>query len=83
ATIRMAHAFDDKFAAKVSFSYLKGEEWHATDYRNTTGIGGTYIPGTSHKDDPNYDGANVYGDEVSVDLGGAIGKVSRTGYTDQ
>lgn len=83
ATIRMAHAFDDKFAAKVSFSYLKGEEWHATDYRNTTGIGGSYIPGTSHKDDPNYDGANVYGDEVSVDLGGAIGKVSRTGYTDQ
>ncbi|CAM1352050.1 TonB-dependent receptor [Tenacibaculum crassostreae] len=80
ATIKMAHAFDNYFAAKVSFSYLKGEEWHATDYRNTTGIGGTYIPGTSHADDPNYDGANVYGDEVSVDLGGAIGKVSRTGY---
>lgn len=80
ATIKMAHAFDDYFAAKASISYLKGEEWHATDYRNTTGIGGTYIPGMSHADDPNYDGANVYGDEVSVDLGGAIGKVSRTGY---
>ncbi|MEX6626850.1 TonB-dependent receptor [Tenacibaculum salmonis] len=83
ATIRMAHVFDDKFAAKVSFSYLKGEEWHATDYRNTTGIGGTYIPGMSHADDPNYDGVNTYGDEVSVNLGGAIGNVSRTGYTDQ
>ncbi|WP_299156572.1 TonB-dependent receptor [uncultured Tenacibaculum sp.] len=82
ATIRMAHAFDDYFAVKASFSYLKGEEWHATDYRNTTGIGGTYIPGT-RQSDPNYDGANVYGDEVSVDLGGAVGKVSRTGYTDQ
>lgn len=80
ATIKMAHAFDDYFAVKASFSYLKGEEWHATDYRNTTGIGGTYIPGMNHNDDPNYDGANVYGDEVSVDLGGAIGKVSRTGY---
>lgn len=80
ATIKMAHAFDDYFAVKASFSYLKGEEWHATDYRNTTGIGGTYIPGMSHNDDPNYDGANVYGDEVSVNLGGAIGKVSRTGY---
>ncbi|MGG6229571.1 TonB-dependent receptor [Tenacibaculum sp. SDUM215027] len=80
ATIKMAHAFDDYFAVKASFSYLKGEEWHATDYRNTTGIGGTYIPGMSHSDDPNYDGANTYGDEVSVDLGGAVGKVSRTGY---
>ncbi|GFD78277.1 MULTISPECIES: TonB-dependent receptor [Tenacibaculum] len=80
ATIKMAHAFDDYFAVKASFSYLKGEEWHATDYRNTTGIGGTYIPGMSHTDDPNYDGANIYGDEVSVNLGGAIGNVSRTGY---
>lgn len=80
ATIKMAHAFDDYFAVKASFSYLKGEEWHATDYRNTTGIGGTYIPGMSHADDPNYDGANVYGDEVSVNLGGTIGKVSRDGY---
>ncbi|WGH74796.1 TonB-dependent receptor [Tenacibaculum tangerinum] len=79
-TIKMAHAFDNYFAAKASFSYLKGEEWHATDRRNTTGIGGTYIPGVSHADDPNYDGANVYGDEVSVNLGGAIGRVSRTGY---
>ncbi|MCF2876063.1 MULTISPECIES: TonB-dependent receptor [unclassified Tenacibaculum] len=82
ATIRMAHAFDDYFAVKASFSYLKGEEWHATDYRNTTGIGGSYIPGT-RQSDPNYDGANVYGDEVSVNLGPAIGNVSRTGYTDQ
>lgn len=82
ATIRMAHTFDNKFAAKASFSYLKGEEWHATDYRNTTGIGGTYIPGT-RESDPNFDGVNTYGDEVSVNLGGAIGNVSRTGYTDQ
>ncbi|WP_428741607.1 TonB-dependent receptor [Tenacibaculum sp.] len=80
ATIKMAHAFDDYFAVKASLSYLKGEEWHATDYRNTRGIGETYISGTSHADDPNYDGVNTYGDEVSVDLGGAIGKVSRTGY---
>jgi outer membrane receptor protein involved in Fe transport len=51
ATIRMAHVFDDKFAAKVSLSYLKGEEWHATDYRNTNGIGGTYISGFRETDD--------------------------------
>ncbi|WP_417784877.1 TonB-dependent receptor [Tenacibaculum sp.] len=68
ATIKMAHAFDDYFAVKASFSYLKGEEWHATDYRNTTSIGGTYIPGMNHNDDPNYNGANVYGDEVSFNM---------------
>ena len=82
ANIRMAHVFDDKFAVKATFSYLKGEEWHATDYRNTRGIGEGYLAGT-RQSDPNYDGANVYGDEVSVNLGGAIGNVSRTGYTDQ
>ncbi|MDY0780596.1 TonB-dependent receptor [Tenacibaculum sp. IB213877] len=87
-SIRMAHTFNDYFAAKATLSYLEGEEWHATDYRNTTGIGGTYIPGTRNAenpqvgDDPGYDGVNVYGDEVAVNLGGAIGKVSRTGYNE-
>ncbi|MBA6156217.1 TonB-dependent receptor [Tenacibaculum sp. S7007] len=87
ATIRMAHAFDDKFAAKVSLSYLKGEEWHATDTRNTTGIGGTYKSGDRNTD-INYDGANVYGDEVTTNIHQASGglgvvpnvSVSRTGY---
>lgn len=68
--IRMAHVFDDKFAAKVSLNYLKGEEWHATDDRNTGGIGETYVlnGAKNHNDDPNYDGANVYGDEVSFNM---------------
>ncbi len=82
-TIRMAYAFNQKFAAKATFSYLQGEEWHATDYRNTTGLGGIYKPGIrengNSKSDPNYDGANVYGDVVSTNLP-AIGRVSRTGY---
>src|SRR5210317_1476296 len=29
--VRLAHRFSDKFAAKVSFSYLKGTDWYATD----------------------------------------------------
>lgn len=83
-TIRMAHAFDDKFAAKATFSYLKGEEWHATDYRNTNGIGGEYIPGFREpgnpQSDPNYDGVNVYGDLVSASPIPATGSISRSGY---
>ncbi len=82
ATIRMAHAFDDYFAAKATLSYLKGEEWHATDTRNTSGIGGTYIAGDRNTRN-DYDGANVYGDLVARDLGPGIGRVSRTGYDER
>ncbi|MGB2758719.1 MAG: TonB-dependent receptor [Maribacter stanieri] len=59
--IRAAHKFSDKFAAKVNFGYLKGTDWAAnnTDDRNT--LGGT-------RDNLNYDGINVYGDEVSTNI---------------
>jgi iron complex outermembrane receptor protein len=75
-SVRMAHAFSEKFAAKVSLSYLKGTEWFATDYRNTRN--GAYAVGDMSLND--YDGLNIYGDEVATDLGGAVGRVSRTGY---
>lgn len=82
--IRMAYKFSDKFAAKASFSYLKGTEWYATDYGNTNDQG-SYIAGT--RDNPSYNGLNIYGDEVSIDMDatfgtpkGALGTVSRTGY---
>ena len=65
--IRMAHAFSNKLAAKATLSYLKGEEWHATDYRNT--FNGEYASGDRNSD-INYDGLNVYGDEVSTNLRG-------------
>ncbi|PQJ76745.1 TonB-dependent receptor [Polaribacter glomeratus] len=81
--IRMAYAFSNKLAAKVSLAYLKGTEWYATDYRNTAD--GAYAPGTrseipQNSDDPNYDGVNIYGDVASAFLAPAIGTVSRTGY---
>ncbi|WP_372792715.1 TonB-dependent receptor [Lutibacter sp.] len=59
--IRMAHKFNDKFAAKASFSYLKGTEWYATDYEDYANPGAT-------RADSDYDGLNVYGDEVSTTL---------------
>jgi len=79
ASIRLAHKFSDKFAAKATVSFLKGTEWFATDHRNTSD--GGYAVGDRYSD-PNFDGLNVYGDEVSVNLGGAIGNVSRTGYNE-
>ncbi|MGB1041853.1 MAG: TonB-dependent receptor [Tenacibaculum sp.] len=87
-SIRMAHAFSDKFAAKATLSYLEGTEWFATDYRDENGT-----TATDHTGNTAYNGLNKYGDEVSTVLNwdalagtpaGTLGasQVSRTGYTD-
>ena len=92
-SMRMAHTFNDYFAAKATISYLKGEEWHATDYRNTSGVGGTYKAGFRREGDADsaidYDGVNVYGDEVGTNIRTASGlgiipdvRVTRTGYNE-
>ncbi|MEP2278228.1 TonB-dependent receptor [Maribacter sp.] len=59
--IRAAHKFSDKFAAKVNFGYLKGTDWAATNVDDRNTPGGT-------RDNLNYDGINVYGDEVSTNI---------------
>ncbi len=61
--VRFAHAFSDKFAAKVNFAYLRGTDWFATSEVNVLN------PDTD-RTDPNYDGLNVYGDEVSTNIRG-------------
>ncbi len=87
--IRGAHAFSDKFAVKVNFSYLNGEDWHAVneaDFDN---------PGFD-RTNPAYNGINVYGDEVGTTLNfdqlsglpvapGTLGsaRVTRTGYNER
>ncbi len=81
-SIRMAHAFSNKFAAKATFSYLKGTEWHATDYRNT--LNGDYVYGNRSStptigDDLNFDGLNIYGDEVSTNIRGVAQVLENTG----
>jgi outer membrane receptor protein involved in Fe transport len=68
AGIRMAHKFSDKFAAKASFSYLKGTDWHATDFNqyidNGAGNADTVVPTIG--DQTAFDQANIYGDEVAL-----------------
>lgn len=59
--IRMAHAFNEYFAAKANFTYMDGTDWFATNYDDKTRPGIT-------RSDKNYDGINVYGDEVSTNL---------------
>ncbi|MDH7446127.1 TonB-dependent receptor [Aquimarina sp. 2201CG14-23] len=62
---RAAHAFSDKFAGKVNFSYLRGTDWFAT---SQVDVSANPITGT--RLDPDYDGLNVYGDEVSTNIRG-------------
>ena len=61
--IRIAHAFSDKFAAKANFTSIRGTDWFAVNQANVLN------PGTD-RTDPNYDGVNVYGDEVSINIRG-------------
>ncbi|GAA4280481.1 TonB-dependent receptor [Gaetbulibacter aestuarii] len=81
-SVRAAYKFSDKFAAKVNFGYLKGTDWAANN--------------TEDKNDPSktraatdYNGLNVYGDEVATNIRSASGLgiipdvvVSRTGYNE-
>ncbi|MCK0157400.1 TonB-dependent receptor [Cellulophaga sp. F20128] len=81
--IRAAHKFSDNFAAKVNFGYLKGTDWAATSEVDK-------IDPTRTRTSTNYDGINVYGDEVSTNIRAASGigaipdvVVSRTGYNER
>ncbi|WP_291100370.1 MULTISPECIES: TonB-dependent receptor domain-containing protein [unclassified Flavobacterium] len=66
--IRMAHAFNKYFAAKANFTYMDGTDWFATNYDDKTRPGIT-------RSDKNYDGINVYGDEVSTSIYGVGQKI--------
>ncbi len=66
--IRIAHKFDDKFAAKVNFSYLQGTDWVANDTRGKNRDNTFVEPNSTRENDIDYDGVNVYGDLVSTNL---------------
>ncbi|MDG1314853.1 MAG: TonB-dependent receptor [Flavobacteriaceae bacterium] len=95
-SIRMAHKFSDKFAAKVNFGWLQGHDWAATSEVDSDMVGGTRATNL------NYNGINVYGDEYTGNINdvaqflesiGAIPAgasalvpsvgVSRTGYNEE
>jgi len=80
--ISAGYKFSDKFAIKVNFGYLQGTDWAATNEEDR------FNPGLTRADF-NYDGVNVYGDEVSTNIRAASGlgiipnvEVSRTGYNE-
>jgi len=74
--IRAATAFSKHFAVKANFNYMKATEWIADDRRSMSG--GT----VGHDGNQNYDGLNIYGDEVTFFIPN-VGQVSRTGYREK
>lgn len=74
--IRAAKAFTKHFALKANFTYMEASEWIAADTRSMTG------GSVGHTMNQNYDGLNIYGDEVTTFIPN-VGQVSRTGYREQ
>jgi len=74
--IRAAKAFTKSFALKANFTYMEATEWIAADTRSMTG------GSVGHAMNQNYDGLNIYGDEVTTFIPN-VGQVSRTGYREQ
>lgn len=74
--IRAAKAFTKHFAFKANFTYMEATEWIAADTRSMTG------GSVGHANNQNYDGLNIYGDEVTTFIPN-VGQVSRTGYREQ
>ena len=74
--IRAAKAFTKHFALKANFTYMEASEWIAADTRSMTG------GSVGHEMNQNYDGLNIYGDEVTTFIPN-VGQVSRTGYREQ
>lgn len=67
ATVRYAKAFNNKFAFKVNLSYIQAKDWEATNYTNLN-VGGNADPNRGKGTDLDYDGTNVYGDEIQTNI---------------
>lgn len=68
--VRWGQKVSDKFAFKIGAELVQAKDWLARDYRNylrQSSTTGKIVPGT-RETDPNYDGANVYGDEASTNM---------------
>src|SRR5690554_1443670 len=60
---RAAKKFSNKVRGKANFSYLSGTDWHAVSEVDVNNPGRT-------RDHHDYDGLNIYGDEVSTNIRG-------------
>jgi iron complex outermembrane receptor protein len=83
--IRYAKAFNNKFAFKVNFNYMKAEDWHSTDYTTDVNRPESTVNLTNQ---PNFDGVNTYGDENRINFSVPVPSIApfdlrRTGWKEQ
>lgn len=76
--LRYAKSWNDKFAFKVNLSYLKADDWRA---ENISNYDRTLMQAKAgnRSTDPAYDGINVYGDEIKVNMRNVAQAVVETG----
>lgn len=77
ASVRYAKAWN-KFAIKTNVSLLTADDWQADNYDNFNRNERAFEAG-NRASDPNYDGINVYGDEVSQNMLNVAGSVVNAG----
>jgi len=63
ASFRYAKVVNERFAFKITGSYLTATDWHASDFRDRTDLND---PSLTRETNPGYDGVNVYGDDIIV-----------------
>lgn len=80
-SLRYAKAFNDKIAFKVNLFYLGAEDWTANDYTTDRNNPDST---TDLSNDPNFDGLNLYGDEIPLPVNSfGIGTIRRTGIGEE
>ena len=77
AGLRYAKAWN-KFAFKTNISFLQAKDWQGGNYTNFDRPSRTVKAG-DRSSDPNYDGINVYGDEVNSNMRNVANSVVSAG----
>lgn len=78
--LRYAKAFNNKFAFKVGFSYMKATDWLGSDLKTDRLNPESTVDLSGNQ---NFDGLNKYGDELQINTGvPSIGYVTRTGISE-
>lgn len=85
-SLRYAHKFNEKWAYKINFNYLKGYDWIANSKLDLNPTANTSV-GLTGNDNPGADYVNAYGNESSnrrtLTLNGKKYTVARTGYFEE
>lgn len=68
-SFRWGKKISERFAFKISGQFVKAQDWQAGDASNLSrnNVLSNIVPGT-RASDPNFDGVNVYGDEVNTSM---------------